>query len=617
MLKTYLQENQIIIPSYQLYGGSTGYQDYGIIGTQIKNKLLNIWRNFFLGDEIHEVELPSIMPHAVLKASGHVDRFTDYVVYDAFGMCHRADHFAKKWFDDHNHPNLSNMVDSWTQETLQYNMNKYLMMNAINAKKWFIDHNMIKLSDEVESWSRERLEYEIAQYGIPDPVIVVQKKNLMIEVPSNTLKQDALPDFLRPELAQGIFVNFKAYQNYLQNETADFRPFGIAQIGKSYRKEISPQPLVRMREFTQAEIEYFVDPTKKTHPDINRYSNLIIPLLTDIMQEAGINEYILISVNDAIQQKLISHNLMAYFLAKIYLFAMKIGLKKDLVRFRQHQTNEMSHYASQCWDLECKVGGSWLECIGCADRGCYDLTAHTNPKQPLNAKRKLDAPITSTEIIIKPNTSSLAKIHGKMTNNIKTYFENLDKEEAILIAAMIKSQDKFTTNLFCMVDNKQIEFDSAMFTIEEKKVSIMQEYFIPNVIEPSFGIDRLMCAILDQNIWQRPTDIDRTVLSLPVELTVYDIAVFPLHKKDAMINLANEIRTNLIDQGLKCYCDDSSTAIGKRYVRCDEIGVRYVITIDPGSLKTGVVTIRYRDTMEQVVVHCYDVYATISNGRLR
>ena len=616
MLKTYLQENQIIVPSYQHYGGLSGFQDYGVIGCQIKNKLTNMWREFFIGNEISEVEIPTIMPHSALKASGHVERFTDYVVYDNFGECYRADHFAKKWFDDNNMIDLSNLVDSWDQTTLEENINKYKMMDAINEKKFLElhSHKDTNYISAVEFDLQEKFNAKLALVGL-DAVyrVNVLKKNLMIEVPSNTLVQDAVPDFLRPELAQGIFVNFKHYLNFLQKDN-DFKQFGIAQIGKSYRKEISPQPLTRMREFTQAEIEYFVDPLNKSHPYINEYLDLEIPLLTDSMQEDGINSCVLMKLDSALKSNIINHELIAYFLAKIYTFAIKIGLKPNLIRFRQHQKNEMAHYASQCWDLECFVSnnnnsGYWLECVGCADRGSYDLTAHTeaNPKQPLNAKRKLAQPVKSIETIIKPNAATLSKAYGKSTNTIKTYFESLDQVTALTISSLIKNQDKFK----CTINNIDYEFASNIFIIDQKQTTTTHELFIPHVIEPSFGIDRLMFAIFDQNLWQRESDNRRLVLSLPPELTIYDVAVFPLHKKDLMINLANDIRSKLISHKLKCYYDDSSTAIGKKYVRCDEIGVRHVITIDPGSVEHGIVTIRDRDTMKQISVQTNDVYDTL------
>ena len=574
MLKTFLQENQVIGQSYQHYGGLAGFQDYGIIGCQIKNRLLNIWRDFFLGVDIHEVELPSIMPHAVLKASGHVDRFTDYVVYDHSGCCHRADHLAKKWFQDNKMDEMASQVDSWDQETLELNINKYGMLD-------FVD----------DAGHRAQIN------------IRVQRKNLMIEVPSNALMaaaaaSDATEDFLRPELAQGIFVNFKMYQSYFQQEAGDFKPFGIAQIGKSYRKEISPQPFSRLREFSQAEIEYFVDPLCKNHTDYDRYSRTVVPLLTSNMQENGTENVITISIADAISQNLISHKLMGYFLAKIYLFAERIGLRNNKIRFRQHQKNEMAHYASQCWDLECQANGSWLECIGCADRGCYDLSAHSKAGKEFNAKRKLPTPQTSTQIAIKPVLSKMGHL-GKNLSEVKAYFYNLDQESAQRIANLIRTGEKF----YLEVNGTPSMFESSMFEVKENTITITHESFIPHVLEPSFGIDRLMYALLEQNIWYREKDERRAVLSLPDEMAVYDVAVFPLHKKEEMVKTANHIREMLCDSKFRCYTDDSNTAIGKRYVRCDEIGVRKVVTVDPGTLQTGEVTIRDRDTMEQITVH--------------
>jgi glycyl-tRNA synthetase len=567
MLKTFLQENQFILPSYQHYGGYSGFQDYGILGFKLKNNLLEIWKKTMLDSDIHEVEIPSIMPYAVLKASGHVERFMDYVVYDENGLCYRADHLAKKWFKDHDLNDLANLVDSWDSLTLEHNINKYAM------------------------------------FEVP---IVVLTKNLMIEVPSNTL-QSSETDYLRPELAQGIFVNFKTYYTYFQHDESDFKPFGIAQIGKSYRKEISPQPFVRMREFTQAEIEYFFDPKNISCQNFDSYRDLIVVLLTDENQTLNVKP-VKISLGHAVDNGLINHKLMAYFLAKIYIFAKRIGLHDDKIRFRQHQRNEMAHYANQCWDLECFVGGSWLECVGCADRGCYDLTAHSkiNPKQPFMAKRKLSMPIKNTNIIIKPLLQKMNHIDPKNFSVVKEYFVTLTDTD---ILSHIINKEIFTIEIAGI----SYSFTPEMFNLKENITNINYETFVPHVLEPSFGIDRLIYAVLEQNIWKREFDDRRLVLSLPNDLILYDVAVFPLHKKDEMCKLADKIRSELIMVGFKCYIDDSGTAIGKKYVRCDEIGVRYAITIDPGSLKSGLVTVRNRDTINQSYVHYNDLVATLKN----
>lgn len=568
-MKTFLNENQLIMTSCQHYGGFSGFQDYGLNGCFIKNAIISTWRNLFVKNNIYEVELPSLMLYAVLRASGHVDRFTDAIVTDENGVCHRADHFAKKWFESNGMPDMAYQVDSWDLQTLQNQINSYAMLGCTNS--------------------------------------IVSKKNLMMEVGSDD------PDFLRPELAQGIFVNFKYYQSYLQpDQNTPFIPFGVAQIGKSYRKEISPQPYIRLREFTQAEIEYFVDPLDKNHEDFDNCSNIIIPILTSDMQLKG-QDTINISIGRAVEENYISHKLMAYFLARIYHFALKIGLKYNKIRFRQHLPNEMAHYSSQCWDLECFVNGSWLECVGCADRGCYDLDCHSkiNTNQPLVAKRKLAEPIKKMHYTITPDVSKLRALYPRDVNNIKLYFKNLDQDMAKSLASSLQNNMYGT---ICIITNDdKYFFDSSIFNIKAKETIISSETFIPHVIEPSFGIDRLFYATIEHNMWQRESDERRLVLSLPPLLHLYDIAVFPLHKKDPMIMIANKIR-NSISGNLRCYCDDTSTAIGKKYVRCDEIGVKYVVTVDPGTIVNGLVTVRERDSMNQISVDIDELINSLSSG---
>ncbi len=572
MLRTFLQENQFITSSYQHYGGTSGFQDYGILGCKLKNQLQNLWRTSMMDSDIHEVEIPAIVPNSVLKASGHIDRFSDYVIYDVNGTCYRADHLAKKWFEDHSMFELATMVDSWDLTTLEENINKYNMLEGEGHKS-------------------------------------VNSKNLMIEVPSNYgIGYDS--DYLRPELAQGIFVNFKIYCAHFQHDDSAFKQFGIAQIGRSYRKEISPQPFVRMREFTQAEIEYFFDPDNIFCENFALVEDLVLPLLTEQMQSSENNTPIQISLANAVTQGLISHKLMAYFLGKIFIFAKKIGLHDDKIRFRQHQRNEMAHYANQCWDLECLVGGSWLECVGCADRGNYDLTAHSkiNPKQPMTVRRKLTTPKKITCVTIKPILRNMSEVNPKSYGAIKEYFSNI-KSIDDKISMDIKNGNVFQVE----ISGQVYTFHPDMFTFIENNNIIAYESFIPHVLEPSFGIDRLIYAVLEQNIWHRKIDERRLVLSLPNDLILYDLAVFPLHKKEDQCQLANKIRSELINAGFRCYTDDTGTAIGKKYVRTDEIGVRHVITVDPGSLQTGIVTIRDRDTMDQINVHFNDLITKLKN----
>ncbi len=156
-----------------------------------------------------------------------------------------------------------------------------------------------------------------------------------------------------------------------------------------------------------------------------------------------------------------------------------------------------------------------------------------------------------------------------------------------------------------------------MINIQEKEIAVEYEDIFPHTIEPSFGIDRLLYSIFEQNFWIRKDDIPnsddkRTVISLPKLLVPYDIAIFQLHNKKEMMELAQQIRELLKENSFQCYIDNSRVSIGKRYSRLDEIGVKYAITIDPGTLQDHQVTIRERDSMKQIRVDINDLVKTIS-----
>jgi glycyl-tRNA synthetase len=563
-LKNCLSDNQYIIPSYQLYGGLSGFQDYGILGTRVKNKLLNQWRKFFLEkDEIYEIETPVIMPYNILKASGHVDRFTDFVVYDTEKNCHRADHLAKKWFKEQKMLDLADQVDSWDQETLEKNINHYKMISGTPLK--------------------------------------VQRKNLMFEV-SCSLNEENM-DFLRPEIAGAMFVNFKTVHQFLQKNP----PFGIAQTGYSFRKEISPKQFTRMRSFSQAEIEYFCDPLHKVHPQYEKVQYQVIPLLTQEMQKNNTMKVYYLTLEQAMDLKLISHKLMAYFLVKIFQFAKLIGLQDDKLRFRQHMPHEMAHYAIECWDLEVLVHDEWLECVGCADRGSFDLQAHSS-NTPLTVRKQLEKPIIQKQLKAKLNFKVIRELfgtsYGEKIPILINYFDQLTQDELIEIKLQLFKEMKYSFK----INENTYELTENMIKIEEEVTKILYEDYYPHVIEPSFGIDRLMYAIFEQNFWVREnnnnkkSDDKRIVLSLPSNLVPYEIAIFQLYLRDDMLQVVQNIKETLMDAGFLCFVDYSNTQIGKRYSRIDEMGIKYAITVDPQTINDQQVTIRERDSMRQIRV---------------
>ncbi len=205
----------------------------------------------------------------------------------------------------------------------------------------------------------------------------------------------AAPVYLRPETAQGQFLNFKKLLDYNQGSM----PFASASVGKSYRNEISPRSgLLRVREFLMAEIEHYVDPEKKQHERFDEVRDVSLPLLDSETQLAGQPIPKSMTIGEAVAAKVIDNETLGYFLGRVMLFLLKLGIDPTKVRFRQHLSNEMAHYACDCWDAELLTSYGWIECVGCADRSAYDLTVHSkHTGTPLVVREALAEPVKVEE----------------------------------------------------------------------------------------------------------------------------------------------------------------------------------------------------------------------------
>ena len=186
--------------------------------------------------------------------------------------------------------------------------------------------------------------------------------------PSGTVK-----GFLRPETAQGIFVNFRDLLYYNGGKL----PLAAAQIGQSFRNEIAPRAgLLRVREFTQAEIEHFVHPDHKEHPRFGEVKDVELSLFSREAQLATVKRPFPMSAGDAVAKGVIANETLGYFIARTHMFLLKIGIDPTRLRFRQHLQHEMAHYAEDCWDAEIESTYGWIECVGLADRSGTDGLIH-------------------------------------------------------------------------------------------------------------------------------------------------------------------------------------------------------------------------------------------------
>lgn len=441
-----------VYPGSEIYGGLANTWDYGNLGVELKNNVKRAWWTKFIQENPYNVgvDCAILMNPQTWVASGHLSGFSDPLM--DCRECHerfRADKIIEDYISEKGIM-VEGSVDSWTHEEM---------------KKYIEEHNIACPT--------------CGKHNFTD----IRQFNLMFKTFQGVTEDAKNVVYLRPETAQGIFVNFKNVQRTSRKKI----PFGIGQVGKSFRNEITPGNFIfRIREFEQMELEFFCEPD------------------TDI-------------------------EWFTYWRQFCIDWLKSLGIKEKEMRVRDHDAEELSFYSKATTDIEFLFPFGWGELWGIADRTDYDLTQH----------------------------------------------QNVSKE------------------------------DMSYFD-EEKK-----ERYIPYVIEPSLGADRVtlafLCAAYDEEEIAEG-DI-RTVLHFHPAIAPVKIGVFPLSKK--LSEPAENIYTNLCKL-YNCEFDDRGN-IGKRYRRQDEIGTPFCITYDFDSETDGAVTVRDRDTMVQERIKIEDLKTYFEN----
>ncbi|WP_330631297.1 glycine--tRNA ligase [Halocatena halophila] len=544
--------------SSDAYGGASGFYTYGPQGAALKRNVIDAWRERFITQEGHmEIDAPTVMGEPVFEASGHLDTFDDMIIEcPACERSFRADHLVE---------------DETTIE-------------------------------DAEAMSFEAIEETIAENELSCPScgnsladVAVSAFNLMFE--TNIGPGSSAPGYLRPETAQGIFVEFPQLKEYARNQL----PFGVAQVGRAYRNEISPRrSIVRVREFTQAELELFIDPERDT-PSIDRVQNVTVPLYSATAQE-GDGEVVRMTIGDAVEDELVEE-WIAYYLAIAAEWYESVGIDMERFRYRQHRPDELSHYASDTWDAEVSVDGNWIELTGFAYRGAYDLTKHDDySNEEYTIFRQYDEPVTVEEPSVDPEMSVLGPEYGSDAGKIADELASLAESDP-------DAFDAESVTVTVDGDAYTIATDVANFSRTATKNG---EHITPHVVEPSFGVDRLLYTILAHNYREDEVEGERRrSLSLPSSIAPTTVGVFPLMTKDGLDDRARELARKLRVAGFTVTYDDSGQ-IGRRYRRQDEIGTPFCVTVDHESLEDDTVTVRERDTMaqERVPVDALEDYLT-------
>lgn len=470
-MAAFCKKKGFVYRSSDIYGGLAGFWDFGPNGVELFNRIKQHWWKWFVQDREDIVGIDaSIISHPkIWEASGHLAGFGDLVLTTKKTRTKlRADHFIEE--------QLKIIADGLSAEEI----------NALVKK-----HKLTYNGEEFE---------EVKDFNLLFPTkIGAEESNKSIA-------------YLRGETAQGMFTDFKL----IADTTRQQLPFGIAQIGKAFRNEISPREfLFRSREFTIAEFEYFTHPKQKKCPLLTKEQlALSLNVLLATTQEDGKSTLTKMTLKEMLTKKMLTE-WHAYLLAEQWQWYLSLGLSPKNLKIREHMKTELSHYSSATFDFDYNFPFGSKEIGGIADRGQYDLQQHLS-----HSKKKLEL------------------------------------------------------------------FD------EETK-----EKIIPQVIEPTFGLERIFLAILFE-AYQDDKERGNIVLAVDKKLAPTYCAVFPLvRNKVEVVEKAREVYNML----RTCYTTfyDASGTVGRRYARQDELGTPFCITIDFETLEDDCVTIRHRDSAEQ------------------
>ncbi|MDG5758388.1 glycine--tRNA ligase [Natronococcus sp. A-GB1] len=550
------------------YGGVGGFYTFGPQGASLKGNVEDAWRDrFAVAEGNMEIDAPTIMPEPVFEASGHLEGFDDMLVEcPECGESHRADHVV--------------------EDNTSY--------------------------EDAESLPIPEVEEVIAEYELVCPSCgaglagqAVETFNLMFD--TNIGPGDSQPGYLRPETAQGIFVEFPRLKEYARNQL----PFGVTQIGRAYRNEISPRrSIIRTREFTQAELEYFVDP-ETDEPPLERVEDVEVRLYPVGEQNDENGSEIETTIGEAVEEGVIADEWVAYFLGVAKPWYEAVGVDMDRFRFRQHLSGERAHYAADCWDAESEIDGNWIEMAGFANRTDYDLSKHEEYSEDrFTIFKQYDEPKTVERATVDPDMSYLGPEFGGAAGDVVSELETLAERDRSAFEGK-------TVEVELEDESHELPVEKTGFSVDEE--TIAGEHVTPHVIEPSFGVDRVVYTVLHHAYSEDEVDgEERTYLELDPEVAPTFVGVFPLQSDDELEAVANGVVDDLREAGLSVTYDDSGN-IGRRYRRQDEVGTPFCVTVDYETVEAEetTVTVRERDSTEQkrlAVDKLAETLAAIRNG---
>lgn len=253
-----------------------------------------------------------------------------------------------------------------------------------------------------------------------------------------------------------------------------------------------------------AEIEHFIDPLNKTHTKFDSVANDCLPLLTADSQEGNGEIIYDMTMGKAVEDGVVNNQTIGYFMARTYSFFTKIGIRADAIRFRQHRCNEMAHYADDCWDAEVETSYGWIEVAGHSDRAAFDLNRHAKEtKVEMVAARPLKEPKLIKFVNLTLDKQKIGKGFKADSKPMCAYFDGLEEEQKSALLAEMTEKGNVTVT----VNGKEFKLTSEFFTkLEAAEKKIMEEKYVPSVIEPSYGIGRIVYCVFEHCFKTREAD---------------------------------------------------------------------------------------------------------------
>ncbi len=534
--------------SYELYGGAGGFVAYGPLGTRLKQNIENKLRELFVKQTgILEMESSVITPGKVFEASGHVDHFKEPMVECV--KCNkrfRADHLLKE------QANIS--------------------------------------SSEAEKMTLEEVKVAIEKNGVTCPECgggFKPPQQFLTMFVTTIGPYTGATGYGRPEAAQGIFVEF----NRLYSAARERLPFGVIQIGHALRNEISPrQGLIRLREFTICDLEFFFDPEEPCCHLLKDVESETLPILLADTQIKKNEEITNVTVREALDKKLVRSEWQAFFMALAKRLLIEIGVPAEKQRFIEKLPWEKAHYSSQSFDQEVLLDRyGWTEVSGHAYRTDFDLSSHMKASGfDLRVFKEYEKPVETEQSVVKANMAKMGPAFKKDAGKVT---ELLSKADPETVSAAFKKDG------FYMAEDFKVLPEHVQFATQ--KAIVRGRRFVPHVVEPSFGSDRLFYAALEYAYGMKE---DRVVMSFPRSIAPDQIGIYPLMPKDGLAEKAQQIQKVLAKEGFLVEYDEAGS-IGRRYARADEAGVQLGITVDYDTLSEDSVTLRDRDSWRQVRAH--------------